>query len=196
MKDSGVEWIGEIPNKWKTDKVKNIFTIGRGRVISKEEIDDEGIYPVYSSQTKNNGLMGRINSFDFDGNYLTWTTDGVYAGTVFKREGKFNCTNVCGTLKLKKKMSLHFLNYIVAVVAKENKRDDINGGKLMNNEMANLPIYFPQNISEQDMIANHLDKKTGQIDQSIEVIDNQIAKMKEYKKTLINDVVTGKIKVV
>ena len=42
--------------------------------------------------------MGHINTFDFEGDYLTWTTDGAHAGTVFSRSGRFNCTNVCGTL--------------------------------------------------------------------------------------------------
>ena len=52
MKDSGIEWIGEIPETWKLPKVKQLFDIGRGRVISQLELEPEG-YPVYSSQTKN-----------------------------------------------------------------------------------------------------------------------------------------------
>jgi type I restriction enzyme M protein len=63
--------------------------------------DNQGEYPVYSSQTTDNGVMGYINTFDFEGDYVTWTTDGIYAGTCFYRSGKFNCTNVCGTLKSK-----------------------------------------------------------------------------------------------
>ena len=62
----------------------------------------ENGYPVYSSQTKNNGILGYLNTFDFDQSQLTWTTDGANAGTVFLREGKHNCTNVCGTLMPKK----------------------------------------------------------------------------------------------
>ncbi len=45
--------------------------------------------------------MGYIDTFDFDGEFVTWTTDGENAGTVFYRNGKFNCTNVCGTIKIK-----------------------------------------------------------------------------------------------
>ena len=50
MIDSGIEWIGEIPDNWKLVKVKNLFYIGRGRVISKLVLENSG-YPVYSSQT-------------------------------------------------------------------------------------------------------------------------------------------------
>ena len=89
-----------VPEGWKNLLVNRVFEIGRGRVISKDEIRDNfGSYPVFSSQSTNNGKMGTIRTFDFEGEYVTWTTDGAYAGTVFYRSGKFNCTNVCGTLR-------------------------------------------------------------------------------------------------
>ena len=74
---------------------KKYFAIGRGRVIAQTELIEDGVYPVYSSQTKDEGCLGHINTFDFEGEYITWTTDGVNAGTVFlpcMRQGKFNCT--------------------------------------------------------------------------------------------------------
>ena len=54
-------------------------------------------YPVYSSQTKDNGLMGYYKDYLYE-NAITWTTDGANAGTVNYRAGKFYCTNVCGVL--------------------------------------------------------------------------------------------------
>ena len=63
MKDSGIEWIGDIPSEWYLPKIKNLFTIGRGRVISQLELEDSG-YPVYSSQTKNDGCLGDMLPFD------------------------------------------------------------------------------------------------------------------------------------
>ena len=98
LDDNGMKFGDE----WEEFSVSDLCKIGRGRVISKNEIqDNSGIYPVYSSQTLNNGIMGYLNTFDFDGEYVTWTTDGVNAGTIFYRNGKFNCTNVCGTLSPK-----------------------------------------------------------------------------------------------
>jgi type I restriction enzyme S subunit len=53
-------------------KIKDIFMIGRGRVLSKEYIRmNIGEYPIFSSQTENNGVFGKINTYDFDGEYLT-----------------------------------------------------------------------------------------------------------------------------
>jgi type I restriction enzyme S subunit len=58
-----------------------------------------------------------------------------------------------------------------------------------------VPVLLPP-LSEQKAIADYLDKKTAQIDQIIQTINIQIEKLKELRKTLINDVVTGKIKVI
>ena len=195
-KDSGIEWIGKIPEHWNVKRVKEIFTIGRGRVIAQTELIEDGIYPVYSSQTKDDGCLGHINTFDFEGEYITWTTDGVNAGTVFLRQGKFNCTNICGTLQLKsRKHLLRYLHYFLQVVTRHNKRIDTNGAKIMNNEMAFIKIALPP-YKEQIKIADYLDIKTAHIHQIIQTINTQIEKQKELRKTLINDVVTGKIKVI
>lgn len=81
-------------------EVIEVCQINRGRVMSKDYLTaNAGNYPVYSSQTANNGVFGRINTYDYDGKYVTWTTDGANAGSVFYRDGKFSITNVCGLLK-------------------------------------------------------------------------------------------------
>ena len=87
------------PNGVEYRTVGDICNICRGIVMSKDFIrDNVGAYPVYSSQTENNGELGKINTYSFDGEYLTWTTDGANAGSVFYRNGKFSVTNVCGVL--------------------------------------------------------------------------------------------------
>jgi len=99
-----------------------------------------GKYPVYSSQTQNKGIFGYINTYDFDGEYATWTTDGANAGTVFYREGKFNCTNVCGTLKAKSsKINIKYLASVLHHVAYKYVIQ-LGNPKLMNNVMAKIKI--------------------------------------------------------
>ena len=189
-KNSGVEWLGEIPENWGVRKLKYLFHIGRGRVISQEELDDDGIYPVYSSQTKNNGILGYIKTFDFDCKQITWTTDGANAGTVFLREGKHNCTNVCGTLQQKRNDEIiEFLNYSLQITAKFYKRPDTNGAKIMNNEMAEILVTYPPK-QEQIKIANYLDQKTAQIDKAISLKEQMIERLGEQRQILINDAVT------
>lgn len=191
MKDSKDLYIGDIPKDWDVYCVKHLFKIGRGRVISELELVDGGKYPVYSSQTKNDGCMGYINSYDFDIEQLTWTTDGVYAGTVFIRHGKHNCTNVCGTLQpnIKNKNNLQYMKYALEHIAVCHRRKDINGGKIMNNEMAKIKIPIPK-INVQIRIADFLDKKCAEIDSLHADIEKQIETLEEYKKSIITEAVT------
>ena len=189
MKDSGIEWIGEIPEGWELTKVKRIFDIGRGRVISQQELTSVG-YPVYSSQTKNNGCLGYISTYDFDKSQLTWTTDGVNAGTVFLREGKYNCTNVCGTLAPKNDTNdLRYLKYALEYIAFYHKRADINGFKIMNNEMAEIELLLPP-LFEQQNIANYLDFKCSQTQSILEQSLFSIEEYKKLKQAVITQAVT------
>lgn len=143
--------------EWKT--LGEIATLSRGKVYSKEYLrDNAGEYPVYSSQTVNNGELGRINTYDYDGKFLTWTTDGAYAGTVFRREGKFSITNVCGLISnIDKSLSIDFLFYWLNRVAKSYVYQGMGNPKLMSNIMATIKIPIPP-LAEQERIVTILDK--------------------------------------
>ena len=124
-------------DSWKEFKIKDIASIGRGRVISSIKISKQKnpLYPVYSSQTSNEGIMGYLDDFMFEGEYASWTTDGANAGTVFYRNGKFNCTNVCGLLKLKKGFDTYFVSLALAEATKKYVSTNLANPKLMNNTM-------------------------------------------------------------
>ena len=141
-------------NKWKTYKIKDIADIGRGRVISSIEIEKQHQpkYPVYSSQTSNNGIMGYLDDYMFDGEYITWTTDGANAGTVFYRNGKFNCTNVCGTLKINQEHNCYFVSLVLQQSTHYYVSTNLANPKLMNNTMASIKIKLP-NIEEQNYLS-------------------------------------------
>ena len=143
--------------EWKT--LGEVATLSRGKVYSKEYLrDNAGEYPVYSSQTANNGELGRINTYDYDGKYLTWTTDGAYAGTVFRREGKFSITNVCGLISnIDEFLSIDFLFYWLNKVAKSYVYQGMGNPKLMSNIMATIKIPIPP-LAEQERIVSILDK--------------------------------------
>ncbi len=193
MKYSGYGWIGEIPVNWKISQVKRIFSIGRGRVIATTELKETG-FPVYSSQTKNNGVLGYLDSYDFDRSQLTWTTDGANAGSVFLREGKHNCTNVCGTLMPKDDSNdLRYLCYALAYISFYHKRADINGYKIMNNEMAEIEIILPP-LLEQQRIASFLDSECSRIDAVIEKTRASIEEYKNLKQAIITQAVTKGIR--
>ena len=189
-KESGVEWIGEIPGHWETKAVWMMFRLGRGRVISNEDMgNNPGQYPVYSSQTENEGVMGYIDTYDFDGEYITWTTDGAKAGTVFYRTGQFNCTNVCGTLAPKNQdVDLRFFHHALNIITPRFVRHDINP-KLMNNVMAKIRVQVPP-ATEQRTIANFLDRKTQQIDELLRIKERRVELLQEQRTVLIHQAVT------
>ena len=139
---------------WEQFKIKDIAQIGRGRVISFIEISQQKnpTYPVYSSQTSNDGIMGYLDDYMFEGEYISWTTDGANAGTVFYRNGKFNCTNVCGLLKLRKEFDTHFVSLVLAEATKKYVSINLANPKLMNNTMGNIQIRLPK-LDEQKRIS-------------------------------------------
>jgi type I restriction enzyme S subunit len=195
MKDSGLGWLGQMPAHWERRKIRHLFSIGRGRVIPKEELVEDGAYPVYSSQTKNDGIFGYLSTYDFDQDQLTWTTDGANAGTVFLRRGKHNCTNVCGTLTPKTNATnLDFCVNAVGYAASFHKRPDTNGAKIMNEEMAAIEFPLPP-MEEQLLIFEKLSESNVKFESAYSIKERQISALKEYKTSLINAAVTGKIRV-
>ena len=133
------------PNGVKYKNIQELCEISRGKVMSKDFIkSNAGEYPVYSSQTENNGELGKISTYDFDGEYLTWTTDGANAGSVFYRKGKFSVTNVCGLLEIKNKVMIpKFLYYFLSIEAPKYVNAGMGNPKLMSNVMAKIRVAVP-----------------------------------------------------
>ena len=140
---------------WELCKIKDLFKITRGYVLSASmttDIQTEDMpYPVYSSQTKNNGLMGYYSQYLYE-NAITWTTDGANAGTVNFRDGKFYCTNVCGVLLADSVVPDQMISEAPNSVAK-NHVSYVGNPKLMNNVMAEITLTLPESEKERQVIS-------------------------------------------
>ena len=102
--------------------------------------------------------MGLISEYAYDGEYLTWTTDGANAGTVFYRNGRFNITNVCGLLKSKSNnINIRYLYFILGITADKYVSRGMGNPKLMSNVMGSIKIPVPP-MEEQERIVAILDK--------------------------------------
>lgn len=151
------------PDGIEYKRLGSLCDLSRGKVYSKPYITAHaGNYPVYSSQTANNGELGRISTYDYDGEYLTWTTDGAYAGTIFHRKGKFSITNVCGLIAVKfpEILNLRFLYYWLSIKAQEYVYRGMGNPKLMSNQMAPIEIPIPP-LAVQEEIVRILDAFTS-----------------------------------
>ena len=145
----------------------------------KDSPTDDYIYPVYSSQTSNYGILGYDNTYDFDGKFLTWTTDGANAGKVFYRNGKFRCTNVCGLLHSNKNND--YINLLTADLLNyetPNYVSYVGNPKLMNNVMADIKIKLPS-LEVQNKISHIFsifDNKLFIEEQKLNNLNNILAK--------------------
>jgi len=142
------------PNGVEWKKLGEVCDLIRGKVYSKDYLkNNPGDYPVYSSQTANNGELGRISTYDYDGEFLTWTTDGAYAGTIFHRKGRFSITNVCGLIKIQSGLLIiRFLYYWLSLKAKDYVYQGMGNPKLMSNQMETIPIPIPPLPIQQEIV--------------------------------------------
>lgn len=177
---------------WIEKKVRDIFEITRGYVLSVAEITSskvgDNLYPVFSSQTQNNGIMGYYSQYLFE-DCITWTTDGANAGEVNFRKGKFYCTNVCGVLKSDMGFANECIASIINMIAKSHV-SYIGNPKLMNNVMAEITIVIPQSIIEQQAIATIL----SDMDKEIADLEAKRDKYRLLKSGMMQKLLTGQIR--
>ncbi|ADM21671.1 Restriction endonuclease S subunits [Mesomycoplasma hyorhinis HUB-1] len=163
---------------WEKNNISDLCKINRGN--SKYTINyiqqNVGKFPVYSSQTQNEGISGNISTYDYDGEYITWTMDGVNAGTVSYRNGKFNVSS-SGVLapNSNKNINTKFLFYVLKLMNlnQENIGETIPHftGSMMNK----LEITFVKNRQEQNKIADlfsNIDSTHAQLKRKLNLIKN------------------------
>jgi type I restriction enzyme M protein len=171
LEEVGVEILGEYEGR--EVRLDKIFKIERGIVISKRYINDNrGEYPVYSSAIKDDGIIGYINNYKYDGEYLTWATDNIFKPMY--RNGKFNCTNVCGCLKLKSNLDNINIIYISHILS--NSDLGFNWGKKASiDKISSLVIKIP----------THPDGSFD-LEKQKEIV-KKYEKVQEVKKRVIDD---------
>ena len=147
-------------HSWEQRKVSELFRVTRGYVLAATQTEttktDEKPYPVYSSQTKDKGLMGYYKDYLYE-DAITWTTDGANAGTVNYRAGKFYCTNVCGVLLSNEVKANQMIAEALNSVAK-GYVSYVGNPKLMNNVMADIVIQIPTQAEEREQLSSFFAK--------------------------------------
>lgn len=157
----------------KTYCVGQIFNITRGYVLPTSNVAERksssNCYPVYSSQTKNDGLMGYFNQYLYE-NAITWTTDGANAGYTRYRDGKFYCTNVCGVLLNDDGYANEFVAAKINEISKKYV-SYVGNPKLMNNVMAEIKVDLPD-IEKQQYYSKLIDLLNRMIDYNSKILEN------------------------
>jgi type I restriction enzyme S subunit len=198
-KDSGFEWMGSIPKHWVLTKISWNFVARKGRnaqMLNKEYCGSNlGIYPVYSGQTENDGVMGLIDTFEFDegvDGVLFATTVGAKAMHLSHLKGKFSLSQNCMIISPKNTESIirfcfyHFqplFSYERALIP-EHMQASFRMEDLYQYQIAKPPIV------EQEKIANFLDHETAKIDTLIAKQQGLIKLLKEKRQAVISHAVT------
>lgn len=183
MKDSGVEWIGQIPEDWEFHKLKYHIHIKSGDMLTKSDLTDDGIFPVYGGGE----MIGYANKSNTKCNQILIGRVGARCGCVTLPEK--DCWATDNALVITSLLPIKLLYY--SLVAADLNNINISNAQplITGNKVKNIIIPFPP-LPEQQAIADYLDDKCAQIDNITATINEQIEVLKQYKKSVITEAVT------
>lgn len=213
MKDSGISWIGQIPQHWEVKRLKDVVKIVNGYAFKSNDFSDDGLSVLRISDITKSDFsdLKKVPLF-----YKTLAKESkvlredilmAMTGATIGKNSFFNGNDtlylnqrVCSFRAINKNQLLPFyFSLFISSDFVQNLIKLIAGGSAQENisksQLEVFEIVLPPK-SEQEEIANYLDSKTATIDAIVGNITKQIETLKQLRKTLINDVVTGKIKVV
>lgn len=195
MKDSGIDWIGEVPKHWKSERLKFLCTIQTGNQDTQDARQD-GDYPFFVRSPK----VERSTKFSFEGEGILMAGDGAGAGRVFHHAfGKYAVHQRVYRLsdfssKIDTNYLFHYIsNLFCKVMDMGSAQSTVPSVRLPM--LLNFVVCTPP-LSEQQSIASYLDTKCAEIDALIAIKQAKIDELKEYKKSIIYEYVTGKKEVV
>ena len=187
MKDSGIEWIGEIPEGWEVVPVKRLCTMQAGKNLTSEQIAPEGTYPVYGG----NGIRGFFSDYNCVGQFLTVGRQGALCGNVHKINGKVWATEHAVITAPSSYAILDFLYYLLIgmdlnqYVSSTAAQPGLAVGTLLN-----LKTCYPCSTLEQTQISNYLNAKCSEIDTMLSRTRSSIEEYKKLKQAVITHAVT------
>lgn len=200
MKNSGVEWLGDVPAHWDIERLKFIASVNKGKMpkeLISENFDD---FPTYLNMDYlRNGIATHfvvdrtVPVIDENEILLLW--DGANAGEFIKSK-KGVISSTIALIKFQDRIYKNFAWYACLVIERILRSSTIGMGipHVNGEELKNSAIVLPP-PEEQTAIAEYLDQETAKIDRLCETVNQTIGRLKEYRTALITQAVTGKIKV-
>ncbi len=193
MKESSVQWLGEIPEHWELSSLRHAVTIHDERRIplnGEQRADIPGEYPYCGA----NGVVDYIDDYIFDGEYVLLAEDGGYWGqherSAYRVSGKFWVNNHAHILQsIPCKSDNDFVCYILIHADIDSCITGSTRGKLNQSAMKSIPLPLPP-LHEQRAIASYLDRETAKIDRFINKTEALNALLREKRVALISRAVT------
>lgn len=188
LKDSGIEWLGEIPEHWEVKELKWIIKISNGEGIKSDDIKEYGEYPIYGG----NGILGYTSDFNNTDKVFVIGRVGAKCGNIRLVDGKKWISD--NALLAYGSGNLDFILYSIQNLNLNNLANK-NAQPLITSTIIKEQSIFIPPSEEQTAIIAHIEKEIAQIDAKIEKTKKLIELQKEYRTALISEVVAGKIKV-
>lgn len=191
MKDSGVEWLGEVPKSWSTKRLRFVCDVTTG---SRDTVNatEDGAYPFYVRSQE----VARIDTYSADCEAVLTAGDGAGVGKVYHyANGKFDLHQRVYMMHnfrhVRGKFFFHYLSSLFAAVA-------LDGGAKSTVDSLRMPVFNNFQItvpgpSEQDRIIEFVEERSARIDTLIAKTERSIELLREHRTALITAAVTGKI---
>jgi type I restriction enzyme S subunit len=217
MKDSGVEWIGEIPEKWNFVRLGVLGNFSKGKGITKDKIKENGFPCIRNGEIYTTYNLRFSEPKSFIDEITTTESVKVKKGTLFftgdgetlEEIGK--CVVYLGEEEIyvggginvftpkTNKISPIYLSYVMSSTSCVYQKSIGGKGEIVvhiySKQLRDIQFGLP-NLEEQKEIVEYLDKHTKEIDDLVSMEQNKIELLKEYRQSLISEIITGKIMVI
>lgn len=191
LKDSGIKWVGKIPEHWKTVKIGYCFTFSSGDTLTSESIEDVGDYVVYGA----NGIRGYYSYSNLNGKHILIGRVGALCGNIHIAHGKVWVTEHALIARKRCQLDENFYGYVFEAM-NLGQYSKASAQPVISSETISALKFIEPSLEEQKKIASYLDDKCSEIDATIAEKQKQLETLEEYKKSLIFEYVTGKKEVV
>ena len=195
MKDSGIDWIGKIPNHYEIIPLKYLFSLYAGGDVDEFDFSDEQNekqkYPIYSNSLENKGLFGYTSKYRFSGKTFTVTGRGDIGKAIPRFESYYPIVRLLACIP---KSNANNEYYSFCVNCADVLGDQTAMSQLTTQKLGAIKVPMPP-LKEQKQIVEFLNQKCLIVDQTISIKENQLNKLEQHKKSLIYEYVTGKKRV-
>src|SRR5690554_1162453 len=191
-KDSGIEWIGEIPNHWNISRYRYFYFSNMGVTLLKEDVKEDGIYPVYSA-TETDVLFGYVDEASVilnEGDIVIPARGNSIGHIKVVTSPSTSTQTTIYSKKISQNIETNFVKYFLQGLREHLFQFDRTAiPQITVNQVKNNPLVIPP-PQEQTAIAAYLDRKTAEIDELIADKKRLLELYEEEKTAIINQAVT------
>ena len=190
MRDSGVEWLGEVPEHWEVRRLKTLCDMRSGDGITAMSVADAGEYPVFGG----NGIRGYTARYTHDGDFVLIGRQGALCGNVHIARGRFWASEHAVVATLPRKHALEWFGALLEIMNLNQYSFAAAQPGLSVDRVLNLWVPVPP-AQEQNAIARFFDHADRRIRRYIRAKERLIELLEEQRQATIHQAVTGQIDV-